>query len=271
MKNALEKLLAQNKNGKFICVGLDTDIEKIPLCLRSTKDSILNFNRAIIDATYKQAAAFKINFAFYEKDGYEGMKNLSETIKHIPPDNLIIADVKRGDIGNTSQMYAKSVFEYYKCDAVTLNPLMGKDSLDPFLNHSNKLNFILALTSNKGANDFEKLQLENGKFLYQFIIEKVKEWNLNTNCGIVFGATKSIELENNMELIDDLPVLLPGVGAQGGSVEDVVNSFISAKRDGFLINISRGIIYKSGNEDFADQARVEITRVNEVITRCLNL
>ncbi len=269
--NALEKLVNQNNNDKFICVGLDTDLDKLPLHIKSSANLMLNFNKAIIDSTSEYCAAYKINFAFYEKDGEEGLKVLSETINYIPSNILIIADAKRGDIGNTSRMYAKSVFEHYNCDAVTLNPLMGKDSLEPFLDYSDKLNFILALTSNKGANDFEKLKLDNGKFLYQQIIKKVKEWNLNSNCGIVFGATNSEELKENINSFETLPVLLPGIGAQGGSLEDVVNSFKSVNRKSFLINVSRGIIYKSSGEDFAEKAREEILSLNNKIDKILKL
>ena len=269
--NALEKLVNKNKDDKFVCVGLDTDSEKLPLHLKSSTNPVLDFNKAIIDSTSEYCAAYKINFAFYEKDGEEGLKILLETINYIPSNILIIADAKRGDIGNTSSMYAKSVFEHYNCDAITLNPLMGGDSLEPFLDYSDKLNFILALTSNKGANDFEKLKLSNGKLLYQQIIEKVKEWNLNNNCGIVFGATNSNELKENINSFGTLPVLLPGIGEQRGSLDDVINSFKTANRKSFLINVSRGIIYKSSGEDFAEKARKEILRLNAEVNKILNL
>jgi len=262
---AVEKLLSKNREGKFICVGLDSDITKIPPHLKSTANPILEFNQSIINSTKNAAAAYKINFAFYEKDGGMGLKVLSDTIETIPPDILIIADAKRGDIENTSLMYAKSVFDHYKCDAVTLNPLMGKDSLEPFLDYKNKLNFVLALTSNKGAEDFEKLKLASGKFLYQYIIEKVVEWNSNNNCGLVFGATNSSELKENIHSFGSLPVLLPGVGVQGGSLKDVIVAFESAGRNNFLINISRGILYSSGGEDFAEKASEELLNFNKTI------
>lgn len=262
---AVEKLTSKNREGRFICVGLDSDIAKIPSHLRAVANPILEFNHAIINSTKNAVAAYKINFAFYEKDGEKGLKVLSDTIEFIPPDILLIADVKRGDIGNTSLMYAKSIFDYYKFDSVTLNPLMGKDSLEPFLDYKNKLNFILALTSNNGAKDFEKLELASGKFLYQYIIEKVVEWNSNNNCGLVFGATNSNELKENINLFGSLPVLLPGVGAQGGSLEDVVVAFESAGRSDFLINISRGILYSSGGEDFAEKASEKLLSFNNRI------
>jgi orotidine-5'-phosphate decarboxylase len=267
--NALEKLVNRNNSGKFICVGLDTDYERLPSHIKSSKNPVLNFNKAIIESTKDYCAAYKINFAFYEKEGEKGLRNLLETIECIPSDILVIADAKRGDIGNTSRMYAKSVFEHLKCDSITLNPLMGSDSLEPFLDYSDKLNFIIALTSNKGSADFEKLKLNSGKFLFQQIIEKVKEWDSNNNCGIVFGATNSKELNENINSFGTLPVLLPGVGVQGGSLVDVVNLFKSANRKNYLINVSRGIIYKSSDEDFAEKAMEEILRLNSEIMQIL--
>jgi orotidine-5'-phosphate decarboxylase len=266
---AVEKLLNKNREGKFICVGLDSDIEKIPAHIKSSSNPIIKFNQAIINSTKNSAAAYKINFAFYEKDGEKGLRVLADTIKSIPMEILIIADAKRGDIGNTSRMYAKSVYEHYNFDAVTLNPLMGKDSLEPFLNYKDKLNFILALTSNIGAEDFEKLKLDNGKFLYQRIIEKVVEWNSNNNCGLVFGATNHRELKENIQSFGSLPVLLPGVGAQGGSIEDIISAFESAGRSNFLVNVSRGIIYISGEEDFAEKACKELLNYNNKISSIL--
>ncbi len=198
---ALEKLSGQNKNGKFICVGLDPDIDKIPEHLKEYKNPILEFNKAIIDSTKNDAAAYKLNFAFYEKDGADGFKTLKETLALIPKDVLIIGDAKRGDIGNTSNMYAKSIFQYFRCDASTIHPYMGADSVLPFLEDETKLNFILALTSNPGASDFEKLKLDDGTFLFQSVIKKVIEWNKKKNCGIVFGATKSDELKDNISLL----------------------------------------------------------------------
>jgi orotidine-5'-phosphate decarboxylase len=266
---AVDKFLNKNREGKFICVGLDSDIDKIPAHLKSSSNPILDFNQAIINSTKNDAAAYKINFAFYEKDGEKGLRVLADTLDSIPKEVLTIADAKRGDIGNTSSMYAKSVFDHYKFDAVTLNPLMGKDSLEPFLSYKDKLNFILALTSNKGAADFEKLKLDNGKFLYQYIVDKVVEWNSNNNCGLVFGATNSGELNDNINSFGALPVLLPGVGAQGGTVADVIAAFESSGRRNFLINVSRGIIYSSGEEDFAEKAHEELLNYNNQISSIL--
>lgn len=263
--NALQKLEKKNSEEKFICVGLDTDLNKIPDHIKLDINPVISFNRAIIEATKENAAAYKINFAFYEKDGSTGISNLEKTLSYIPEDILIIADAKRGDIGNTSKMYAKSIFESLNFDASTLNPLMGKDSLDPFFNYDEKLHFILALTSNPGANDFERLKLTDGTYLFQKIISKVVEWNEKKNCGIVFGATNSDELKENIKLIDNLPVLLPGIGAQGGSLREVIEVFKSVDRKNYLINVSRGIIYKSNNTDFDLQAANELDLLTEQI------
>ncbi len=268
---ALEKLNNVNSKGKFICVGLDTDIKKIPEHLRSLTLPKYEFNREIIEHTSDYAAAYKINFAFYENSGADGFKELKKTIEIIPEDILIIGDAKRGDIGNTARMYADSIFNYFGCDASTVNPYMGEDSVQPFLQFESKLNFVLALTSNPGSADFEKLKLKNGDFLYQQIIRKTVEWNSSKNCGIVFGATHPEDLKNNMKLIGDLPVLLPGVGSQGGSLEDTIYAFSEAKRLKFLINVSRGIIYKSSGKDFAEAAAEELNILNTKVKKELNM
>ncbi|MGE5437239.1 MAG: orotidine-5'-phosphate decarboxylase [Syntrophothermus sp.] len=262
---ALEKLLNKNNENKFICVGLDTDLEKIPEVIKSSKNPIYDFNKAIIEATKDYAASYKLNFAFYESEGLEGLKALEETLSLIPVDILTIGDAKRGDIGNTSSMYAKAIFDKLNFDAITLHPYMGFDSLSPFIEYQDKLNFILALTSNPGANDFEKLKLSSGEYLYQTVIAEVNKWNKYINCGIVFGATKLDELKENIKRFLDLPVLLPGVGAQGGSLEDVVSTFKQAGRKNYLVNISRGIIYKSSSNDFAEKAHEEIIFLNKKV------
>ena len=260
---ALEKLIANNKNGKFVCVGLDSDLKKIPKFLQDDKDAVFKFNSAIIEATKDYAAAYKINFAFYEENGSRGFSQLERTIDLLPKHTLNIADAKRGDIGNTSEMYARSVYEHFGFDSITLNPYMGKDSLQPFLDYHDKLNFILVLTSNPGANDFEKVKLESGKFLYQEILERINDWNQNKNCGIVFGATKIDELKSNILNFGNLSILLPGVGAQGGSMSEVKKVFNDNKRENYIVNVSRSIIYKSSNEDFAEAARNEIVSLHQ--------
>ena len=267
--SASEKLKRKNKELKYICIGLDTDINKIPGHLKNSENPVLEFNKAIIDETSIHAAAYKLNFAFYEKFGEKGFDILKQTISYIPDDILVIGDAKRGDIGNTSKMYAESVFEFFKCDSITINPYMGEDSILPFLEREDKLNFILALTSNPGADDFEKLRLNNNQFLFQKVIEKVKSWNKKKNCGIVFGATKIEELKDNIYSFNDLPVLLPGVGAQGGSLEDVLALFKENNKFNFIVNISRTIIYKGGDKNYAKTAKNEIINLNNSVKSVL--
>jgi len=266
---AIEKLNSANNSGKYICVGLDTDPKKIPSHLSSHKKPVIEFNKKIIDATKESAAAYKLNLAFYESEGVTGLENLEETLSFIPHGVLTIADGKRGDIGNTSNLYARSIFEHFKFDAATLNPYMGQDSLEPFLSYSDKFNFILVLTSNPGSADIQKLQLKSGEFLYQDVIKKIHSWNKNRNCGIVFGATNLIELKENISIIDDLPLLIPGVGTQGGSLEDITSLLFSQKKYSYLINVSRGIIQKSLDENFAKAAKEELHNLNWVVSRKL--
>ncbi len=267
---AIQKLKEKNDQNKFICVGLDTDLDKIPKHLHSLENPILEFNKEIIEATSEYAAAYKINFAFYERLGSKGFDIIQQTKELIPNDILVIADAKRGDIGNTSKYYADSVFNYFGFDSITVNPYMGDDSVNPFLEYQDKLIFILALTSNSGAENFEKLQLKDGSFLFQNVIRKVNEWNVKLNCGIVFGATKPHELRENINLFKDLLVLLPGVGAQGGSLEEVITVFKENSRKNLLINSSRGIIYKDTSEKFAEAARDEILSLNKKVEELLS-
>ena len=262
----IEKLKNVNKSGKFICVGLDTDPKKIPPHLSSTKNPVVEFNRQIIETTKDLAAAYKLNLAFYESEGIKGLENLEGTLSFIPGNVIKIADGKRGDIGNTSKMYAQSIFEHFKFDSTTLNPYMGKDSLEPFLDYTDKLNFILVLTSNPGSSDFQKQKLQSGNYLYQEVLQKIQDWNSAKNCGIVFGATNLSELKDNMENIRELPLLIPGVGAQGGNLSETVKILIANNKSSFLINVSRGIIYKSFGEDFADAARNELATLNITIS-----
>ena len=264
---AVQKLKSANNLGKYICVGLDTDPKKLPNHLNSLKKPVVEFNKKIIEATKDCAAAYKLNLAFYESEGIIGLEDLEETLSFIPGNILTIADGKRGDIGNTSNLYARSIFDHFKFDAATLNPYMGQDSLEPFLSYSDKFNFILVLTSNPGSADFQKQKLQNGEFLYQEVIKKIHSWNKNSNCGIVFGATNLTELKENIGVINDLPLLIPGVGAQGGSLEDITNLLFSERKFSFLINVSRGIIQKSLGEDFADAAKNELAVLNQIIAK----
>ena len=265
--NAVKKLELKNQEGKFICVGLDSDRNKIPKFLLTEKNPVATFNELIIDATKEYAAAYKINLAFYEGDGLNGVKNIEQTLKLIPSDVLTIADGKRGDIKNSSTMYAKSIYEHYNFDSATLNAYMGYDSVDPFINYKDKLNFVLALTSNPGSSDFQKLKLESGEYLFQFMIKKISEWNKNNNCGIVFGATKPEELKNNVSSFNKLPVLLPGVGSQGGDIEQVAKIFSKNKNQNFLVNVSRGIIYSGNGSSFATIAKNELIALTEKISK----
>lgn len=263
---AIDKLTSKTQQGYHICVGLDTDINKLPLHFKKTTESLFEFNKNIIDATNDSAAAYKLNLAFYESHGIEGLEVMKKTIEYLPEDILIIGDAKRGDIGNTSKMYAESLFGHFNFDASTLNPYMGHDSVSPFLDYENKLNFILALTSNKSAIEIEKQQLSSGQFVYQKVIEKVHEWNIENNCGIVFGATNMEELQTNMNNIGDLPVLLPGVGAQGGSLKEVVKIFRQYSKTNFLVNVSRGLLYVDNSVSFTDKVSAAISQLNNEVS-----
>lgn len=262
---AQKKLYNANKSGKYVCIGLDTDLKKIPKHLLKEKNPVIEFNRQIIEATKSSVAAYKINLAFYECCGTEGIKNLEKTLEAIPSNILTISDGKRGDIGNTSKMYARSYFEHFKFDSTTLNPLMGKDSLEPFLEYPDKLNFILALTSNPGSIDFQKEELKSGEKFFQYTIKKILEWNVNSNCGIVFGATNLNELTANLHLIKNLPILIPGIGAQGGNLNQLTRTLFGADIKSFLVNVSRGIIYKGSDQNFADEAAGELDSLNKTI------
>jgi orotidine-5'-phosphate decarboxylase len=263
---AQEKLQNRIHKGLHICVGLDSDITKIPSLVRKLPDSIYEFNKMVIDATIEYANSYKINFAFYEKEGVNGMQVLKKTIDYIGDEVLIIGDAKRGDIGNTSKKYAESVFDYYKCDAITLHPYMGYESIEPFITYKDKISFILGLTSNPSSADFEKQKLINGKFLYQEVIAKTNEWNNENNCGLVFGATNLDELKNNILSFNNMPVLLPGIGAQGGSLEEVVAVFKENQKDNFIINVSRGLLYIDSTDKFTKAVTQKIKEYNQQIS-----
>ncbi len=267
---AQQKLQNKILKNLHICVGLDTDINKIPKHLLTSENPILKFNEIIIENTFGLAAAYKINFAFYEKDGAKGFENIIETIKLIPEDTLIIADAKRGDIGNTAKMYAESVFNYFRCDSVTVNPYMGIDSVRPFLEFKDKITFVLGLTSNPSAEDFELKKLNSGKYLYQEIIQKINEWNTESNCGVVFGATKFNNLSENLNLLKDLFTLLPGVGTQGGKLEDIVKLFGENNYNNYLINISRALIYADDSKNFGIATHRKLVEYNKIVSNILN-
>lgn len=236
----------------LLCVGLDTDPAKLPAPLRSVDNGVAIFNKAIIDATKEFAVAYKLNTAFYEAQGIAGWRALEETRTYIPPNILTIADAKRGDIGNTADQYAKTFFETYPFHAITVAPYMGRDSVEPFLKHEGKWAIVLGLTSNPGADDFEKLVCE-GKPLYEHVLTRVSEWGSPENLMFVVGATRPEELARIRKILPRHFLLIPGVGAQGGTVKEVCDAAITGD-GGLLINVSRGIQYASAGEDFAEAA-----------------
>jgi orotidine-5'-phosphate decarboxylase len=254
----------------YLCVGLDTDITKIPRHLQQRPDAIFEFNKQIIDVTKDLCVSYKINTAFYEAMGLKGWEAMEKTVNYIPKEHFTIADAKRGDIGNTSSQYAKAFFETLNFDAITVAPYMGEDSIRPFLEYDNKWTIVLGLTSNKGAKDFELRRLVRedtsqgeGKeiYLYESVIETVSKWGTPENLMFVTGATQASELTNIRKFIPDNFLLVPGVGFQGGSLEEVskygmINKDTSTTAQcGLLVNASRAIIYASEKEDFAIEAR----------------
>lgn len=241
----------------FLCVGLDPDIKKIPEHLLKEEDPIFLFCKSIVDATAEYAVAYKPNLAFFECMGAAGWISFEKTVKYIRanyPEMFIIADAKRGDIGNTSAMYARSFFEHTDVDALTVAPYMGSDSVVPFLQYEGKWVVLLALTSNVGASDFQYFEDEKGEKLFEKVIDTSKSWAGPDKMMYVVGATRAEMLGKIRELIPDSFLLVPGVGAQGGSLEEVAKYGMN-KECGLLVNSSRGIIYASGGEDFAERAR----------------
>lgn len=247
----------------FLCVGLDPDMDKLPKHLREDEeDPIYEFNKKIIDATAPYCVSFKPNTAFYEAYGLSGVESLEKTIKYIKknhPDHFLIADAKRGDIGNTSTMYAKAFFNRLNADAITVAPYMGSDSVKPFLQFEGKWAIVLGLTSNEGSADFQQQQI-NGRDFYLNVIEKCASWGTSDNMMFVVGATKAEMFEGIREIIPNHFLLVPGVGAQGGSLKDVCKYGLN-KDVGLLINSSRGIIYASNGKDFAQKAGEEAKKM----------
>ena len=245
----LFKSIAEKRS--FLCVGLDPEIEKIPSFLLKTKDPVFEFNRRIIDSTSQYAVAYKPNVAFYECNGPKGWKSLVSTLNYIRknyPGILVIADAKRGDIGNTSKMYAREFFENMNFDAVTVAPYMGEDSVTPFLTYSNKWVILLALTSNKGADDFQYHD-EDGLKLFERVLTLSRRWGSIDNLMYVVGATRAEMLKDIRKIVPEHFLLIPGVGAQGGSLQEVVKYGITSKC-GLLVNSSRGIIFADNSENF---------------------
>ncbi|MEO9021318.1 MAG: orotidine-5'-phosphate decarboxylase [Ginsengibacter sp.] len=237
----------------YLCVGLDTDIEKIPLHLQSHADAVFEFNKQIIDATKDLCVAYKINTAFYEARGVKGWEELERTVNYIPSTHFKIADAKRGDIGNTSFQYAKAFFETLSFDALTVAPYMGSDSIKPFLNYANKWTIVLGLTSNEGSKDFQQQRI-NEQFLYKEVISRVSEWGTEENLMFVVGATKAADIESIRKIVPGHFLLIPGVGFQGGSLSEVSKYGLN-KDCGLLVNVSRAIIYAGKKENFAKEAR----------------
>ena len=250
------------KKQSYLCVGLDTDIKKIPKHLHDFDDPIFEFNKAIIDATKDYCVAYKPNIAFYEALGSKGWESLEKTIDYIPDDIFTISDAKRGDIGNTSSLYARAYFENMNFDSVTVAPYMGEDSVKPFLEFKDKWVILLGLTSNKGSQDFQQLKMENNELLYETVIKRSQEWGTADNLMFVIGATKADSFKEIRKIAPDNFYLVPGVGAQGGDLE-AVSKFGMNDHCGLLVNSSRGIIYKSQQEDFAEVAQIEAKAIQQ--------
>lgn len=247
-------------NNSLVCVGLDTEIDLIPEFLLGEANPIFAFNRSVIDATCDFVSAYKLNSAFYEAYGINGIYALKQTRDYISSNIPVILDAKRGDIGNTSKMYARMAFKEFGFDAITVNPYLGGDSIKPFLEYEDKYTFVLCLTSNPGASDF---QLQGEPPLYLRVAEFVNKWNTKGNCGLVVGATRPEELREIRQKVPDVILLVPGVGAQGGRVKDV----IKYGNGELIINASRSIIYASREADFAQKAREETIKLRDEINK----
>lgn len=261
-----------DRNNSLVCVGLDSDVNKIPEYIKKEDNPQLLFNKTIIDATYDLVCAYKPNSAFYEARGAEGIAELKMTCEYIHeayPAIPIILDAKRADIGNTNDGYAAFAFDYLGADAITLNPYLGREALQPFLDRTEKGCFILCRTSNPGAGELQDLALNFGNQpvkLYQYLAKKIaEEWNENDNCGLVVGATYHDELAMVRRIAQHLPILIPGIGAQGGGVENTVKAGIDREGRNAIINSSRGIIFAGNGSDFAQIARVEAQKIRKEI------
>ena len=266
--------LIQNIKAKrsFLCVGLDTDLKKVPAHLLSEEDPIFAFNKAIIDATAQYCVAYKPNLAFYEAFGVKGLIAFEKTVKYIQenyPDQFIIADAKRGDIGNTSAMYARTFFEEYNLDSVTVAPYMGEDSVTPFLGYEGKWVILLALTSNKGSHDFQLTESTDGEKLFQKVLRKSQEWAGNDQMMYVVGATQGQAFEEIRKIVPDHFLLVPGVGAQGGSLSEVCK-YGMTQECCLLVNSSRAIIYADSTENFAKAAAEAAKAVQQEMEAELN-
>lgn len=267
--NRKELINQINAKRSFLCIGLDSDIKKMPAHLLEMEDPVFEFNKQIIDATKDLCVAYKLNIAFYESIGLSGWHSLKKTLDYIPEGFFVIADAKRGDIGNTSKMYAKAFFEALNFSAVTVTPYMGSDSVKPFLSFDNKWVIILALTSNKGALDFQNIESKHGKPLFKQVIETSKEWGTDNDIMYVVGATRAEQLLEIRKIIPNHFLLVPGVGAQGGSIKDVSKYGMNSDC-GLLVNSSRSIIYAGSEIDFANRARIEAEKLQKEMAIALS-
>jgi len=265
-KEKLKKIV--NKNNSLLCIGLDIDKNRMPKHIfNNSKNPYLDFNKEIIDSTKDHVCAYKLNMAFYEVLGKEGINILINTIEHIPNDIAIILDGKRNDIGNTARKYAKSLFETYNADAVTINPYLGRDGILPFLEYKEKFSFILCRTSNPSAIDIQDVKISD-RPLYELVADKIKEWNKFGNCGAVVGATYPAELKTIRNILgDDIIILIPGIGAQGGDVEKTIKYGTNKNKENAIINSSRGIIYASTNRGFSEASRKESIFLKDKINK----
>lgn len=253
--------------GSYLCVGLDTDLEKIPVHSLSSHNKAFMFNKAIIDATLDHCIGYKINTAFYEAMGSYGWDVMKQTVEYIPETHFKIADAKRGDIGNTSSKYAKAFFEILDFDAITVAPYMGEDSIRPFLEYENKWTIVLGLTSNKGADDFE-MQKTGGEYLFEKVIKTVSKWGSNKNTMFVAGATRPDQLSEIRKIIPNHFLLVPGVGFQGGSLAELSKHGLN-NDIGLIVNVSRAIIYAGSEENFASEAGVIARQYHEEMKRLI--
>ncbi len=259
---------ARNVTNSLVCVGLDPDLDRFPEHLKSEGDAVYEFNRAVIEQTSDLVSAYKLNVAFYEVMGSKGYEVLERTLTIIPEGVVVICDCKRGDMGNSARMYARALFEHFDFDAVTVNPYQGRDAVQPFLDYTDRGVFILCLTSNQSAREFQYLPV-NGHPLYLEVARVAQSWNTARNAGLVVGATQAESLAGIRDVAPDMPLLIPGIGAQGGDLVSVIREGADSKGGGLLINSSRGILYASDGLDFAEAAREATIRLRDEINALL--
>ena len=269
MSSFVERLkLARKATNSMVCVGLDPDLDRLPVHLKSDADAVYEFNRAIIEHTADFVSAYKLNMAFFEVMGSKGYEALERTLTIIPDGIMTICDCKRGDMGNSARMYARAVFEHFDFDIATVNPYQGRDSVQPFLDYTDRGVFILCLTSNKSASEFQYLPV-NGHSLYLEVARVAQSWDTSLNAGLVVGATQTKSLAGIRDVAPNMPLLIPGIGAQGGDLEAVIREGADADGGGLLINSSRSILYASNGLDFAEAARDATIKLRNEINALL--